>query len=65
MRELQLDLADGSTAGAVVEALRPRLVAVAAILCRSALAINEEYAAASVPLHDGDTVAVIPPVSGG
>ena len=28
-------------------------------------AVNQQYAQAAHPLHDGDEVAVIPPVSGG
>jgi MoaE-MoaD fusion protein len=30
-----------------------------------ACSVNEEYAAASTPLHDGDEVGLLPPVSGG
>ena len=30
-----------------------------------ALSINQEYAAQDAPLHDGDEVALLPPVSGG
>jgi len=29
------------------------------------LAVNEEYAPVDQPLHDGDTVAFLPPLSGG
>ena len=29
------------------------------------LAVNQSYISAAVPLHDGDEIAVIPPVSGG
>jgi molybdopterin converting factor subunit 1 len=35
-------------------------------LTKSALfAVNEEHARADHPLHEGDTVAIFPPVSGG
>jgi molybdopterin converting factor subunit 1 len=30
-----------------------------------AVAVNNEYAAADVPLHERDEIALIPPVSGG
>ena len=30
-----------------------------------AVAVNREYATLSTPLHDGDEVALLPPVSGG
>ena len=30
-----------------------------------AVAVNQQYAVASVPLNDGDEVALLPPVSGG
>ena len=30
-----------------------------------AVAVNREYASASIVLHDGDEVALLPPVSGG
>ena len=29
------------------------------------IAVNSEYASPEAPLHDGDEVALIPPVSGG
>jgi molybdopterin synthase catalytic subunit len=35
------------------------------ILDRSLLAVNEEYATPATPLRQGDTLAILPPVSGG
>ncbi len=36
-----------------------------ALLPSLAVAVNQEYAQATTPLHDGDEVALLPPVSGG
>lgn len=46
-------------AGATVADLRTRFEG------RYAVAVNLEYAADDVPLHESDEVALIPPVSGG
>jgi len=35
------------------------------LLPRCAVAVNHEYATDDQPLHPGDEVAIIPPVSGG
>ncbi len=62
---VSLDLA----ANAVVADLRRRLAeeipALAALLQRSALAVNEEFANDDQPLTDDAEVALLPPVSGG
>ena len=64
-REMRLDVPAGSDARTVIRALSLRLPGSTGLLDRSALAINEHYAAGDELLRDGDVVAVIPPVSGG
>lgn len=59
-----LELPPASTAGGIkAEILRrhPKLPWPAGTM----LAVNQEYAGEQTVLHDGDEVAVIPPVSGG
>jgi molybdopterin converting factor subunit 1 len=55
--------------GANVQALRARLAAQhaahAELLRVCAVAVNQQYAQASDALHEGDEVALLPPVSGG
>jgi MoaE-MoaD fusion protein len=63
--QLDLTLDDSALGSAVLAELAQRLPERRALIDRSALAINEVYAPADVVLKDGDTVAVIPPVSGG
>ena len=65
--ELIEEFAEGSVS---VSTLRDRLrdahPALRPYLGRVAIAVNEEYAPdLTLPLHDGDTVALIPPISGG
>ncbi|MCB9894279.1 MAG: molybdopterin converting factor subunit 1 [Planctomycetes bacterium] len=64
-REEQLDLPADATAGSVrkfVESLHPKLGGTLAT-CR--VAVDEEFASDETVVHDGQTVAFIPPVSGG
>jgi molybdopterin synthase catalytic subunit len=60
---LTVDLADGTT----VDALRRQLGDGAPKLLRLplAFAVNRDYSRGDRPLHDGDEVAFIPPISGG
>lgn len=60
---LELELADGATAGDVVTALEQRVPALS--LPRPSLAINRSIAAHGTLVRAGDEVAVIPPVAGG
>lgn len=65
------EVLDLDEAGATVAALRGRLAdrvpALADFLRGGALlvAVNRAYATAAAVLHDGDEVALFPPVSGG
>jgi molybdopterin converting factor subunit 1 len=63
--QLDLTLEESANGSAVLDELAQRLPERRALLDRSALAVNEVYASADVTLREGDTVAVIPPVSGG
>jgi molybdopterin converting factor subunit 1 len=64
--ELLLELPSGATAGTALDALSLQAPADAGpLLARCALAVNREYVSRQSVLHDGDEVAVIPPVSGG
>ena len=60
---VELDLADGATAGDVVKALERRIPG--ASLPRPSLAINRSIAPHGAVVRAGDEIAVIPPVAGG
>jgi molybdopterin converting factor subunit 1 len=62
---LDLELPSGSCAGDVRLMLASRFPAIERYLSRTALAVNRDYATAETELHEGDEVALIPPVSGG
>jgi molybdopterin synthase catalytic subunit len=58
--ELVLELPDGALVGDALERLAGVTAGVPAVL-----AVNREYADRGAALHEGDEVALIPPVSGG
>jgi molybdopterin converting factor subunit 1 len=62
---LVLDLPDGATVCDAIESLSARHESVAAMRGRLAVAVNQRYADSQSPLHEGDVLALIPPVSGG
>lgn len=65
LTELSLDLPDGATVANAAEFLARHLPAAAQHLRHVAYAVNRSYAQPTTALHDGDELAVIPPVSGG
>ena len=63
--QLTLSIPAGSTVDACLDEIGSRYAAITAMRAGLLTAVNEVYAAGSTPLRDGDTVALIPPVSGG
>ena len=63
-REVDLDLPEGSTVQDAVREASRRL-SVALDPRGFAVAVNERYSDLGAPVREGDTVALIPPVSGG
>ena len=63
--ELKQELPDGATARTAWKALAAKYPEVAAYEAIASCAVNEEYAAFSTALGEGDEVAFLPPVSGG
>lgn len=61
----ELDMSDNATVGDALAALCLRHPALDKHLARLATAVNLEYVDVAHPLHDGDELALIPPVSGG
>ncbi|MFO0797699.1 MAG: molybdopterin converting factor subunit 1 [Gemmataceae bacterium] len=62
---LPIDLPDGSTVSDLRAALAARVPALAALLARSAVAVDHDFAENGHVLTAAAEVAVIPPVSGG
>ena len=63
--ELARDLAPGATIGSVWRQLADEYPALAPYERAISSAVNADYARMDTPLHDGDEVAFLPPVSGG
>lgn len=60
-----LELSAGSTAGDLLEHYQKLAPAKASIFHSVALAVNQQYASPAESLHEGDEIALLPPVSGG
>jgi len=63
--EASLELPEGATVQLARQRLIQTLPAIAPYMDRVAFAINLSYARPESVLHDGDELAVLPPVSGG
>ena len=59
------DLKEGSLVSDMLTAVRTRYPNLAPANVNILVAVNEEYAEKNQPLSSGDSVALIPPVSGG
>ena len=62
---MTLELAPGATALELRRALADACPALAPLLERSALAVDDEFAADEQVLRPGGEIALLPPVSGG
>jgi molybdopterin converting factor small subunit len=63
--EVWRELPVGGSVADLLASLRGEGVFPEKILRASAVAVNQEYAQPARILHDGDEVAILPPVSGG
>ena len=60
-----VELADGASVAALLGLLQGRVSGTPAVWRAIAVAVNREYAGRTTVLHEGDEVALLPPVSGG
>ena len=62
---LAISLPEGATVADALAKVANDHEAIASVRSTLAVAVNERYCSPSSPLSDGDTIALIPPVSGG
>ncbi len=62
---LSFNLPAGSSVAELREAMAGNLLSLAALVARSRIAVNQEFADDSAIVPEGAEVALIPPVSGG
>ena len=60
-----LDLSEGATVADLLAQCQSKTPRLKEMLPSIAVAVNQQYAGAEIELHDGDEVALLPPVSGG
>ncbi|MFZ5443802.1 MAG: molybdopterin converting factor subunit 1 [Myxococcota bacterium] len=63
--ELPLELADGATVADLTRVLTERFPTLTPLLPHLRIAVDQEFAPATQPLHPGAEIALIPPVAGG
>jgi len=63
--ELVVEASESSTVGDLLSRLRAEHPELGAAAENAMLAVNQEYVGPDLRLHDGDELALIPPVSGG
>lgn len=63
--EADLTVPDGVTVADIESQMIAADPSLRDLLARAAFAVNREYVPRSTELHDGDELAIIPPVSGG
>jgi molybdopterin converting factor subunit 1 len=64
-REMKITLPASSTVGDAFDAVANEHESLAAMKEYCAIAVDQQISKRSTPLHDGCTVAILPPVSGG
>lgn len=63
--QLVHEVKDGATLGDLLQELHTQFPGLRELATRTFVALNHQLATPSSPLHDGDEVALFPPVSGG
>jgi molybdopterin synthase sulfur carrier subunit len=63
--EVTVTLPAGATVAQLRSALGQTMPSLSGFLDRCAVAVNSEFADDGFPVHEGDEVALLPPVSGG
>lgn len=63
--DIEIKADEGVQVGELLDRLTAAHPSAEAVLKRAAVAVNERYAHPSMVLRQSDTIAIIPPVSGG
>jgi len=63
--QTKIEIPAGTGINHAVERLARQYPTIQPFLCKLAYAVNEHYMPVTTELHDGDELALIPPVSGG